>query len=119
VGYFSRSNTFIPDLPRSCPNISRSEITSLSGACQEYILSLSSCEVPSGNPPVELDDNSCHEFLRKLNYAGCVSKYRGDSDFLSNEWRVWVGDRLNILDPVHDQVKLIDSNGTVIDEYTY
>lgn len=119
MGYFSQHNSFVPDLPRSCPRPSRSEVSNLSGACQAYLQSLSACQVPVSNPPVSVNDASCQEFLRKINYVGCVEKYRNDSDFFSNEWWLWVGDRLNILDPVHDRLQLIDASGKVVDEYTY
>ncbi len=119
MGYFSPNNNFVPDIPRSCPRPSRSEISNLSGACQEYIQSLSACQVPASNPPVGANDASCHDFLRKMNYVGCVEKYRNDSDFFSNEWRVWVGGQLNILDPIHDRIQLISPGGEVVDEYTY
>ena len=60
------------------------------------------------NPPVPFDDNACHEFLRKLNYVGCVEKYGTDKDFLSRDWMVWMGDQMNIFDFVHDKVQLLD-----------
>jgi hypothetical protein len=119
MGYFSQFNSFVPDIPRACPRPNRPEISNLSGACQEYILSLSACQVPASNPPVPVNDSSCHQCLRKINYVGCVEKYRNDSDFLSNEWRVWVGEQLDVLDPIHDRVQLIDQTGKVADEYSY
>ena len=119
AGYIEEISPFTPSLPKTCPYISRSEITNFSGACQEYILSLRSCQEPSANPPIPLNDDACRNFLRKLNYVGCVEKYGKDSDFLSGDWRVWIGDQLNIFDPLHDKVQLLDRAGKVVDEYTY
>ncbi len=119
MGYIEELSPFAPPLPKTCPYVSRSEIINFSGACQEYILSLRSCQEPAANPPIPLNDYACRDFLRKLNYVGCVEKYKKDKDFLSNDWRVWIGDQLNIFDPLHDKVRLLDQNGKVIDEYTY
>ena len=96
LGYLEDAIPFTPPLPKNCPVISRSEINGFSGACQNYVLSLRSCQNPVANPPVPLDDSNCHDFLRKLNYNSCVAEHRNDEDFLDNEWRVWVDDKMNI-----------------------
>lgn len=119
LGYIEYVAPFIPSLPKKCPRISRSEITKFSSKCQDYLLSLGICERLSANPPIPLDDYTCHEFLQELNYTGCVERYGNDSDFLSREWRIWADDAINIFDPLHDRVQLLDKTGTVIDEYTY
>ncbi|MBI3046348.1 MAG: hypothetical protein HYY86_02310 [Candidatus Harrisonbacteria bacterium] len=119
LGYLEDVSPFTPSLPRSCPYISRSEIIGFSGACQNYVLSLRSCQNPVANPPVPVDDSACHNFLSKLNYVGCVEKYQNDSDFLDNEWRVWLGEQINIFDSLHDKVQLLDREGNLVDEYVY
>lgn len=119
MGYLADAIAFSPALPKSCPTITRSEVNSMSGRCQEYALSLRACEVPAANPPVPIDDSACHNFLNNLNYAGCVNRHRLDSDFFDSEWRVWIGGELSIFDPLHDKVQLIDNAGKVIDEYVY
>lgn len=119
LGYIEDLAPFAPSLPKNCPLISRSEISGFSAACQDYLLSLRSCENPSANPPVSITDSACHSFLSKLNYVGCVEKYKNDSDFLTREWWVWAENRLNIFDPVHDKIQLINKAGEVVDEYIY
>lgn len=119
LGYVEDVSPLTPTLPGSCPAISRSEISGFSGACQNYLNSLRACQNPAANPPVPLDDFACHDFLRKLNYVGCVEKYGNDSDFLQNEWRIWLEEQIKIFDPTHDKVQLLDKSGRVIDEYTY
>ncbi|MBI4991788.1 MAG: hypothetical protein HZB99_01050 [Candidatus Harrisonbacteria bacterium] len=119
MGYIEDRAPFTPPVPRNCPYISRSEINNLSGLCQDYILSLKSCENPSSNPPIKIDDIACHNFLSKLNYTGCVEKYGQEQDFLSSEWRLWIGEQMNIFDPRHDRVQLLDIKGQVVDEYSY
>jgi hypothetical protein len=119
MGYLADFNAFNPALPKSCPTIARSEVSAMSGRCQEYILSLRACEIPVANPPVPIDDSVCHAFLSALNYVGCVNQHRSDPNFLDSEWRVWIGGDLSIFDPLHDKVQLIDGEGRVVDEYVY
>jgi len=117
AGYLEEIYDFNPPLPRNCPYVNRTEISNLSGVCQSYILSLSSCKMPETNLTVTLYDENCRVYLNNLNYRGCFNRYRLDPDFLSSEWRVWVG--RNILDPNHDQVLLLDKNNLLVDIYTY
>lgn len=119
TGYLENTSPSTPSLPRNCPAVNRDEISGFSGACQDYISSLNSCENPLLNPPVPLDDNACHEFLRQLNYVGCVERYGKDSDFLSSEWRVWVGNEMRVMDSRHDKIQLLDARKSLIDEYVY
>ncbi len=119
LGYIEDRAPFSPAVPKSCPVISRLEISKFGGECQDYLLSLSRCENPSANPPVPLSDGACHQFLQSLNYVGCVDRYRQDSDFLENEWWLWMGGQIKIFDPSHDRVQLLDRDKNLVDEYVY
>ncbi len=119
IGYIEDAAPLTPSLSQNCPEISRSEIASFSGLCQNYIRSLGSCENPSANPPVPFNDSACHDFLSKLNYAGCVAKHKNDADFRLKEWWLWLGPSMNIFDGFHDRVQLFDGNGSLISEYVY
>ncbi len=117
LGYLSNSNTFNPPLPLNCPSINRSAIQNFTGQCQQYIMSLSSCQMPAPNPPIPITDYACQQFLNNLNYGGCFAAHRSDYDFLSNEWRVWTGSQF--LDFQHDRLLLFDRRGLLVDEYNY
>ncbi len=119
LGYFEETSPFTPSIPKKCPEPTRSEIESCSGYCEDYLLSLEPCEQPSANPPVPYNDTTCRDLLKTLNYGGCVEKYKNDDDFLLDEWWVWLDNKINIFDPLHDKVQLIDKEGNVIDEYRY
>ena len=120
TGYLKR---FTPELPQNCPWINQSEIATFSGQCQSYILELGSCQIPIHNPPVPTNDTGCFDFLSKLNYAGCFLEHHRDANFLSNEWRIWLGNfsqaQRNIFDPLHDRVLLFDKAHKLVDEYIY
>jgi hypothetical protein len=118
LGYFNMEST-VTKFPLSCPRPSYDEIAAmnLTSSCRNIINSLGSCQIPSSNTINSVDDQ-CRQFLSTLNYGGCVSRYRGDADFLSDEWRIWVGDT-NIINSESDRVILYDKNGLVVDVYTY
>ncbi|MEK7555639.1 MAG: hypothetical protein AAB516_02365 [Patescibacteria group bacterium] len=121
VGFLENIYDFIPSLPQNCPSISRSEYNYLSGECQSYILSLRGCELPkvsfSNSLPGTSEGNACREFLNTISHGSCFKKYRNDSDFFSNEWRVWIN--ADILDSQHDRILLYDKIGLLVDEYSY
>ncbi|NCO15570.1 hypothetical protein AUJ30_00545 [Candidatus Wolfebacteria bacterium CG1_02_39_135] len=125
IGYLQNDYVFSPSLPQNCPTPSRSEISYLSGQCQSYILSLWGCKVPDKDSDsfyVSIGGSSeeeveCRAFLDTIDQNGCFRKHRFDSDFLSNEWRLWI--REHILDSQHDRVLLFDKQGLLVDEYTY
>ncbi|MDE2001335.1 MAG: lamin tail domain-containing protein [Patescibacteria group bacterium] len=119
MGYIEDQTPFTPSIPMTCPVPNRSQTTAFTSECQDYVTSLRTCQNPSANPPVPMTDTACFEFLRKLNYVGCVDAHIGDSDFASNQWWAWIGSKENIFDPTHDDVQLINKQGTVVDEYTY
>jgi len=124
IGYLGNSYIFFPPLPKNCPTISHSDVSYLSGQCQSYIFSLWGCEEPDvsfyNSLPGIGEGNTCRQFLDTINYKGCFQKHRLDSNFLSNEWRMWLGWGIQpILNPQHDRVLLFDKQGLLVDEYIY
>lgn len=121
TGYLNDLYSPSPKLPANCPRPARSELVSFSGECQNFINSLSSCEVPN---PVELNrftvsrDVSCRAFMNNFTYEGCMRNYRNLSNFYSYGWRVWLGTELRF-DPYHDRLFLFDGGGKLVDEYVY
>ena len=120
LGYLEDVFDFTPPLYTNCPYIDRSEIIRFTGKCQDYILSLRSCQIPDSNPSVTLDDYACRDYLSKLNYRGCFERYRADRDFFRSEWRISVEPRLFLeSDARHDRILLFDQKGLLVDEYSY
>lgn len=117
AGYLENYNNFVPSLPRDCPSIDRSDIVGFSGECQNYIQSLSGCRLPDSNQPVPQNDYGCINYLTTINFRGCYDRHLGDADFLSHEWRVWTSHKF--LDQYHDQLRLLDKNGLLVDLYEY
>lgn len=121
TGYLNGTYALSPKLPNNCPRPARSEIVRFSGACQNFINSLSSCEVPT---PSELNqyavsgDTACRAFIDTLTYEGCVKRYGTLSNFYSYGWRAWLGTELKF-DRYHDRLLLFDEGSKLVDEYVY
>ncbi len=119
VGYLAHVANFKPGLPESCPYIDRSALQNFTGACQNYIGSLSGCASPDlNNVPVPRTDYACYDYLQNhFNYKSCFTDHVGDANFLSNQVWVWTGS--NVVDQYHDTVKLLDRQGRLVDLYSY
>ena len=116
-GYLERHIDFKPQFRAGCPALDRTPVASFTGACQDYIRSLSSCVEPLSNPPIPRDDSGCRDYLSKINYAGCFDAHHLDADFLKHEWRIWA--KINFMDLRHDRILLLDAKGLLVDVYTY
>ena len=122
TGYLENSNHFTPSLPQNCPApFSRNQVVNLFGYCQSYLFSLGVCQLPSdtfiNSLPATNEGYVCQQFLRTVNAKSCWDRYGGDSDFLSNNWVLWVGSVG--LDPQHDLVRLFDKQGLLVDQNVY
>ena len=121
IGYIANSNKFTPSLPASCPYIDESAISKMgfTGECDSYIYSLGSCQVPDlNNAQISQSDDACRSYIENnFNYKACFNAHERDANFLSNQWWVWMGS--SPLDSYHDTVNLFDSNGLLVDQYTY
>lgn len=121
TGYLNYRYIVSPKFPTNCPRPSRSEMIGFSGACQNFINSLSPCEIPT---PTEINqfavsgDAACRAFIDTLTYEGCVRRYESLPNFYSYGWRVWLGTELRF-DPFHDRLLLFDASGKLVDEYVY
>lgn len=122
TGYLNNNFDFDPELPRACPFVERSEIVSLSGKCQSFILSLGGCRQPTADELNSFSNESaCISYLNTVNYGNCYNRYRSDADFFSREWRISMGRNFNAanLDSQHDRILLFDKRGLLVDEYIY
>lgn len=118
MGYLSTQYDFVPKLAGTCTRPTKNEIATFSGACQDYILKLKTCQAGDPNDSrIPESDPACRSFVAKLNYDGCVSTHQADARFFTDVWNIWSGDRF--LDPLHDRVLLLDGNGKLVDWYLY
>jgi tetrahydromethanopterin S-methyltransferase subunit B len=119
IGYVAHMANFSPQLPMSCPYPNRSAIQNFSGACQNYIESIGTCQAPDmSSIYIPRNDYACQDYLENnFNYKSCFDSHVSDPGFLSSQIWVWTGS--NVVDPDHDTVKLFDKNGLLVDYYSY
>ena len=118
-GYIKNYQSFYPSFYTYCPRPKLEDISHLNPYCQEYILRLSSCEIPNYSNNIKIAaDSECVSFLNNtFNYSSCFKKHSKDDDFLKNYWYVYVG--TDIIEPLHDTIYLYDPNGLLVDKYMY
>lgn len=124
-GYLTSLYNFKFSFYKNCPHPQPEEINFLSPSCQNFLYSLSSCEIPSATKISQLDLLCQNYIYNKLNYQNCVNTYRYDRSFYEKEWYVFTGKNLFKLDndivinPVSWWIKLIDQNGQLVDFYQF
>lgn len=124
MGYFSAYQTFYPSLPQNCPTPS-SELSSYYGtgyirdaSCIDYVNKISRCQAVL-TPPTTVT-SACQAFLvQYLNYNGCITAHRSDSDFMGNTWRLYLGRSNSMWRTQHELVKLRDAAGKTVDAFSY
>ena len=119
VGYLNTTKQFNPAMPNNCPSVPKADIASFTGQCQNYINSLYTCAQPNmSSIYIPRNDYACQQFLQdNFTYKSCEQEHAGDANFLSNQWRIWMGS--TPLDKYHDNVELLDRNGLIVDSYSY
>lgn len=121
VGYLAETSEFNPELDSDCPEVSESKYSYLKKTCREFIDDLDSCEIPDYSKDFDVAaDSECTAFLNdNFNYSQCFSKYGRDVDFLTGEWRLFMGKTKDFFDDSEDKIILEDNNGLLVDEYSY
>lgn len=120
MGYLNNDYKFTPALQCSYVSMyNRSEIASLSGDCQSYILSLGSCKTPTVSKLNSFSNEpACVRFLNRFNYASCYDANVGTAGFFTNQWIAWIPGMWSF-NQKHDRVLLLDKKGLLVSEYIY
>ena len=125
MGYLKSYIDFPIPIYTYCPKPSQSELPPYLGyCCREYINTLGSCENPTYQKIADYDlfkDSNCMSYLNNnFNYGGCFLNYHEDSDFLRNEWHIYLGRvEKEIMAPEIDTIYVRDQNGLLVNEYSY
>jgi len=130
---------FTPRLSRNCPLAdARPEAGRLEDACYSYLSRLRRCHTPEMDPYVVRDrrdgnyvvshhldrqtgfSNQCLAYAeRYLNYSGCVRAHVNDSDFLENEWRIYLNRPFELWGESREVITLYDNHGRLVDQLKY
>lgn len=118
-GYFLNYQKFYPSFYTYCPKPKLEEISHLNPYCQEYVLNLSSCQIPDYSNNLKIaTDYQCVSFLiDNFSYSKCFEKHSQDQDFLMNSWYIYTN--TDIVEPLHDTIYLLDKDGLIVDKYLY
>lgn len=121
AGYLDQSDKFFPSLAKECSLIAPSQYSHLKKTCRDYIEGLDQCEIPDYTGNFEIGaDSDCTGFLNeKFNYNYCFSQHEKETDFLRDEWRVFLSRSLDFLNNDTDKLILRDKNGLLVEEYSY
>lgn len=114
-GYLETLQQYTPPIETQCPSPSNAaaQASQYGQACADYVSSIPFCTFPQ-NPPAGLSAQ-CQSFVQtQFSYNGCVAENQGDSDFSSNDWRVYLDVPRALWNDNHDTIRLLDSSGEVV-----
>lgn len=124
TGYLEQFQDFSPRLSRQCPR-PNDEFDDFAVmpindfTCDDIINRTNTCEMILGSLPIGTS-NQCSNFIsQNINYTGCIKNHRDDLDFFGKEWRVYLGRSEEIWRKKREVIKLIDTQGKIVDTYTY
>ncbi|MBI5134505.1 MAG: hypothetical protein HZA81_03955 [Candidatus Taylorbacteria bacterium] len=116
---------FTPPMSTSlCPAAAQEEGTrNVTEQCYDYLLYVNRCSNPEKTDKKRFDEtltSQCKAFIREhLNYPGCVSYHRSDSDFSLKQWRVFLGKNRELWASRRETITLYDKQGLIVDQVSY
>ena len=125
MGYLDNSFDFIINIEKNCPRPEEKKLPRyLSDSCRNYILGLNTCEESTYQGLLKYDllkDELCKGYLDSVfNYTGCLANYSEDSNFLGNQWHIYMDRKeREIMHATQDTIYLLDQSGLMIDKYCY
>jgi hypothetical protein len=133
--------SFTPSLNQTCVQPRNEQgVANLDTSCQDYIKNMSSCHTPRFNTvdsyghTVDSKGNTCNNcvdgnnslssscvaFIQQhYNYPGCIAYHQNDSNFYSNEWRIFLGQQWELWAPSYETISVLDSLGKLVNYQSY
>jgi len=121
-GYLNQFQEYVPDLRRDCPT--PIDELKLAGPynesmCRDFVDSIPRCTTSRTAPPSTLS-SSCRAFvIEKLTYNSCVTRHKNDTDFLTGEWRLFLGRTEELWKNKQEIIRLMNTKGETLDAITY
>ncbi len=125
TGYLEENHDFVPGLFAQCPRLSEENLSAYNispehfrnlteyDSCIDAIEDVQSCR--EGHPSSDVPSR-CRTFIHDYSdYEGCYKLHQFDSDFLGDEWRIFLGSTADLWRSDREAVALIDGNGKVVD----
>jgi len=121
-GYLNQFQEYVPDLRRDCPTpITELKLVGPYGesTCRDFVDSLPRCTTSRTAPPSTLS-SACKAFIvEKLTYNSCVLRHQNDVDFLTGEWRLFLGKTEEMWKNKQEIIRLTNTKGETLDAITY
>lgn len=122
-GYLGKTYPFTPYLSNSCPR-AENEVgaESVSIQCYDYLRTIYACQDAKKDDKVRHDAQTtiCQQFVDKItNYKGCYDRHVGDSNFLSKDWRVFLGRPREMWAARNESIRLYDRAGKLVSQTSY
>jgi hypothetical protein len=118
-GYLEENHDFVPEIQRRCPRISTDVPSSFSQSCRSYVQNIPQCTTGSSPIPKNLSAG-CQDFINaNINYNACIRSNQDNADFLSNTYRIFLGQASEIWQQPHDTITLRDKSGKIVDSISY
>ncbi len=119
-GYLEQFEDFVPPLSTHCPTItSEAGFQKIEKNCQAFMRTIPVCQI-NVNPLPNTLSTACKEYVNNsIGYTVCVAKYQNDSNFSTNEWRVYLGQSIEMWKAKGETIRLLDAVGKPIAEVKY
>ncbi|MDZ4227221.1 MAG: hypothetical protein U1D26_01960 [Patescibacteria group bacterium] len=124
-GYLEGVRDFTPEILLECPApadllpATADNIRVYGSPCIDYVASLPRCAFPGTQAPAGIS-GTCRSFLANvLTYNGCVNVSKGGEVFASSSWRIFLNRTAELWSNSHDVIRLLDSEGRVVDVLSY
>lgn len=125
TGYFEQFQQFFPALRRICP-LPEEEILSteypsilIDNACMDLVERTPRCQIRATKLPATLSFECQTSIIEEINYPSCIDKHKNDSDFVGNEWRIYLKRDLELWRGKREIIILFDQNRKVVDTLSY
>jgi hypothetical protein len=125
TGYLGSLQSFSPPLsenycpsPRDMVPLTADNIRAYGDACLDYIRSQGGCQTPRFAPS-NVSPACIAAAMNTLSYNGCAMLYRNTANFAGSMWRVFLSSPDELWRNTHDIIRLLDTQGRVVDVLTY
>ena len=129
LGYLVLTLDFAIPISLNCPSPRPDRLPRyLEDSCKEYIKSRAPCESLQYERLRTFNISGdalslCRDYINSnFSYPGCFANYSQDSDFLINEWHIYMNiqnQEREIMDIQKDTIFLRDKSGLLVDKYNY
>jgi hypothetical protein len=124
MGYLAQYQNFYPNIEIRCPLLSDypypEKPNAFSDQCLDFLDGFGSCRTVSNEDfPEDLPQNCKNFAIERANYTRCLTDFGNEKDFLSNDWRIYLGRSENLWKDRREIIDVVDSKGNIIQTYTY